>query len=424
MRGPDREAQQRDTDWDVARVREDFPTLAQHDGGPPMTYFDGPAGSQLPACVLHTLERPGLTHALPSAQAAFADWLGGAPDEIVVGPSMTSLAWQTARVLAPQWRHGDSIVLTQQDHCANTEPWCLAAAARGIEVRWVRLDSSGSLDLTDLVRKVTKRTRLVAFAAASNVIGTINDVSRIISMVRRSGALVFVDAVHFAAHRLGDVAQWNCDFVACSAYKFYGPRVAALWIRKSVRDVLKEHANAEPFGTSLALGSPESISPAMLAGVQVAIDYLAGKAEGSSRRQKLERTTAAFAAHESRLISRLWEGLTRIPRVRVLGLAPTAERTATAAFSLDGVAAPHLCEFLSRRGIRLGCGHFNAAPLVEALGYGATGVVRAGCMMYSTPDEVDQLLGAVAEVGRKPSQSIKAHPPDDERPDTARGPGT
>jgi selenocysteine lyase/cysteine desulfurase len=315
---------------------------------------------------------------------------------------MTSLAWQAARVLAAQWRHGDNIVLTQQDHCANTQAWCLAADARGIEVRWVRVDASGSLDLTDLVRKVTKHTRLVAFAAASNVIGTINDVPRIISMVRRSGALVFVDAVHFAAHHLCDVVQWDCDFLACSAYKFYGPRVAALWIRKSVRDVLKEHVNAEPFGTALPLGSPESMPPAMMASVQVAIDYLAGKAEGSSRRQKLERTAAAFAAHESRLISRLWEGLTRIPGVRVLGLPPTAERTATAAFSLEGIAAPHLCELLARRGIRLGCGHFNAVPLVEALGYGANGVVRAGCMMYSTLDEVDQLLGAVAEVCRQP----------------------
>jgi selenocysteine lyase/cysteine desulfurase len=140
----------------------------------------------------------------------------------------------------------------------------------------------------------------------------------------------------------------------------------------------------------------------MLTGVQVAIDYLAGKSEGSSRRQKLERTAAAFAAHESRLILRLWVGLTRIPGVRVLGLAPTAERTATAAFSLEGFAAPHICELLSRQGIRLGCGHFNAVPLVQALGYGATGVVRAGCMMYSTPDEVDQLLAAVAEVGKQP----------------------
>jgi selenocysteine lyase/cysteine desulfurase len=344
---------------------------------------------------------PGIAQVLQHAQAAFADWLGGVPGEIVMGPSMTSLAWQTAQVLAPHWRCGDNIVLTQQDHLANTEAWCLAADARDIDVRWVRVDSDGSLDLTDLARKVTRRTRLVSFTAASNVIGTINNVPNIVSMIRASGALVFVDAVHFAAHQLCNVAQWDCDFLACSAYKFYGPRTAALWIRKSVRDSLNGHANAEVFGTSLPQGNPELMSSTILTGFQAAIDYLAGKAEGSSRRQKLERTAAAFATHEGQLISRLWEGLSRIPRIRVLGLPPTAERTATAAFSLKGVAASHLCELLYHRGLRLGCGHFNAAPLVEALGYGATGVVRAGCMMYSTPDEVDRLLSAVAEFAKK-----------------------
>lgn len=406
MRGADREARQRDTHWDVARVREDFPTLADNDTQTPGVYLDGPSGSQLPACVLRALGTPGAAHALAGAQSAFADWLGGASDEIVVGPSMTSLAWQAARVLAPLWRHGDNIVLTRQDHCANAEAWRLAADARGIEVRWVRVDSNGSLDLTDLAHKVTKRTRLVAFSAASNVTGTINDVPRIVSMVREAGAaLAFVDAVHLAAHRLADVERWGCDFLACSAYKFYGPKVAALWIRRAVRDLLNDRFKAEPFGTSLRLGNPESISPAMLTAVQAAIDYLAGKSEGLSRRQRLTRTVSALAAHESQLIARLWEGLNSIPRVRVSGLAPPAERTATAAFSLEGIAVPRLCERLSRHGIRLGCGHFNAVPLVEALGHGAAGLVRAGCMMYTTPDEVDRLLEAVAEAAKRTSKS-------------------
>ena len=398
MRGTDPEATPGDGSWDVARIREDFPTLARGKTAPSETCLDGPAGSELPDSVLQALDGSAPSDGLPGAQAAFADWLGGTPDEIVVGPSMTSLAWQAARLLAPQWKPGDNIVLTLQDHCANRKAWSLAADARGIEVRWVGLDSDGSLDLADLAAKVTKRTRLVAFPGASNVTGTVNDVPRIVSLVKDKGrALVFVDAVHLAAHRVCDARQWGCDFLACSAYKFYGPRVAALWVRGTVRDLLKER----PPATSLPLGSPGSLAPAMLTGVQVAIDYLAGKAGGASRRQRLERVVSALASHEDRLISRLWEGLAGNPRVRTLGLAPTAERTATMAFSLEGFSAQHLGEQLSLRRIRVGAGHFNAVPLVDALGHGANGVVRAGCMMYTTLDEVDQLIEAVAEAGER-----------------------
>lgn len=401
MRDPDRQSRTSSARWDAAGVRNDFPTLDAGDAGPPATYLDGPAGSQLPACVLEALAGPGAAHALANAQAAFADWLGGAPEEIVIGTSMTSLAGQAARVLAPGWRPGDNIVLTGQDHSANTGAWRLAADARGIEVRCVGVDSRGSLDLAGLDAAVTKRTRLVAFSAASNVTGTINDVPRIVSMVRSaSDAATFVDAVHFAAHRLAAVEQWGCDFLACSAYKFYGPRLAALWIRRPVRDLLDARGDAERFEALPSASGPASISPAMLTGVQVAIDYLAGKAEGASRRRSLERAVSSIAAHEHRLVSRLWEGLHRIPGTRVLGLPPDQARTATVAFSLQGMAVAALCERLSRRGIRLGCGHFNAIALVEALGHGATGVVRAGCMMYTTRDEVDRLLQAVAEAGK------------------------
>lgn len=398
MWSPEREAMTSDRNWDVARVRADFPSLVH--GGPALqeTCLDGPAGSLVPACVLQAIDGPVDTDALSGATSAFADWLGGTAEEIVLGPSMTSLTWQLAQVLASQWNVGDNIVLTLQDHRANTEPWFLAAEARGIEVRWVEVGPDGSLDLNDLATKVTGRTRLVAFSAASNVTGTVNDIPRIASMAKEKGQpLVFVDAVHLAAHRPGYATDWDCDFLACSAYKFYGPRVAALWIRASIRDCLDD----TPFSALPPLGSPELLSPGMLAGVRAAIDYLAGGTDGSSRRQRLEYNASAIAAHEAGLVSLLWEGLVRIPGARVLGLPPAAGRTATVAFSLEGLGAQHVCELLARQRIRVGSGHFNAAPLVEALGHGATGVVRAGCMMYTTPSEVDLLLAAIAEVVKK-----------------------
>ena len=398
MQGTEREMRTGSASWDVARIREDFPSLAHGNATSLQIYLDGPAGSQLPACVLQVLDGPGAIDALPGAQAAFADWLGGLAEEIVVGSSMTSLAWQAAQALAPQWNAGDNIVLTLQDHRSNTEAWSLAADARGVEVRWVGLDPDGSLDLDELTAKVTRRTRLLAFSAASNVTGTINDVPRIATIAKAEGrALVFVDAVHLAAHRLGDARRWNCDFLACSAYKFYGPKVAALWIRAGVRDLLAE----AQFQMSSQTGSLESLSPAMLAGVQAAIDYVAGKADGSSRRQRLERSASAIASHEQRLVVRLWNGLARLPRVNVLGLPPSGDRTATVGFSLEGLGAQYVCELLARQRIRVGSGHFNAAPLVKALGHGATGVVRAGCMMYTTPDEIDLLLDAVADVDKR-----------------------
>lgn len=385
--------------WDVARIRADFPALAPGHGEPAITYLDGPAGSLLPAPVLRAMSANAGPRALLAAQAAFADWLGGAADEILVGPSMTALALQAGRALAPSWGPGDNVVVTQQDHCANTDSWRAAAAARGIEVRCARVHPDGALDLDDLRGQVGRRTRLVAFSAASNVLGTINDVPRIASMVRRTGAMVFVDAVHFSAHRLADVARWDCDLLACSAYKFYGPRVSALWIRKAARAAVQERG-AEPDEALREADAAGAISRADLEGVRVAVDYLAGYAEGTSRRHRLEGTFAALAAHETRLAVRLWEGLARNNRIRLLGPAADAPRTATVAFSLEGMTAKVLCERLAAHGLRLGSGHFNALPLVQALGHGSTGVVRAGCMMYSTTDEVDHLIGAVAEAAR------------------------
>lgn len=370
--------------WDVAAVREQFPAL-WHGGGQarPIALFDGPGGSRLPASVLEAMARSAAPDALPRARAAFADWLGGAPDEIVIGPSMTALAVAASHVVSTQWRPGDNIVLTRQDHCANIDPWRQAAAARGVEVRWVRVDANGSLAMSDLERHITPRTRLLAVSAASNVVGTINDLPRLVATAKRHGALVFVDAVHFAAHRLCQVAQWDCDLLACSAYKFYGPRVAGLWCRGSLRPA------KSPLGTVPAAS--------WLMGVDAALDFVAGKAPGESRRQRLENAMAAIAAHEQRLVCRLWEGLARIRGVRLFGLPPIEARTPTVAFSVSGIAAPVLCERLLHQGMRLGCGHFNAMPLVRALDHGATDVVRAGCMMYTTIEEVDQLLDALAD---------------------------
>jgi cysteine desulfurase family protein (TIGR01976 family) len=394
---PDGDATPRVATWDVARIRADFPALAPGHDEPAIACLDGPAGSLLPAPVLRAVGANAGPGARRAAQAAFADWLGGAADDIVLGPSMTALALQAGRALAPGWRPGDNVVVTQQDHCANTDGWRAAAAARGIEVRCARVRPDGSLDLADLDGQIDRRTRLVAFPAASNVIGTINDVPLVASMARRKGAMVFVDAVHFSAHRLADAARWDCDFLACSAYKFYGPRVSALWVRTAARAAMGERGAGldEAVAETDASGA---VSPADLAAVQVAVDYLAGHAEGTSRRRRLEGTMASLAAHESGLVARLWEGLARNHRIRLLGPAPDARRTATVAFSFEGMPAQVVCERLAGQGLRVGSGHFNARPLVRALGHGPAGLVRAGCMMYSTRDEVDRLIGVLADM--------------------------
>ena len=232
--------------FDLDAVRSRFPALSRTEGGRPVAYLDGPGGTQVPAEVVEAMSgrlRVGTSNiggafgasreadaVVAAARQAVADLVGGRAEEVAFGQNMTSLTFAVSRALARTWGPGDEVVVTRLDHDANVTPWRLAAADRGAAVRVVDFDpADGTLDLSHLERLLGGRTRLLAVTAASNALGTTPPVRQAADLAHAAGALVYVDAVHYAPHRLVDVAALGADFLACSAYKFFGPHTGVLW---------------------------------------------------------------------------------------------------------------------------------------------------------------------------------------------------
>jgi cysteine desulfurase family protein (TIGR01976 family) len=336
-----------------------------------------------------------------------ADLLGaGRPEEVAFGANMTTLTFALSRALGATWKPGDEVVVTRLDHDANVSPWELAARDAGAAIRRVGFDPRDcTLDLDELRAQVNGRTRLVAVGAASNLVGTIHPIGEIAAIAHAAGAELFVDAVHLAPHRLIDVAAWGCDYLACSAYKFFGPHVGILWGRS-------ERLSALP-AYRLRAASPElpgrfmTGTPCLegIAGALEAVAYLAdlgrevaGPAPG--RREALRAAFAAIEAWEGSLCRQLLAGLAALPGVRVVGLAEPerqAERTPTVAVLADGCSPQALSEELGRRGVFTWPGNSYALSLTEALALEPGGVLRVGLLHYNTPEEVARFLELLPE---------------------------
>ena len=399
----------------LARLRGHFPALARNEGGHPVAYFDGPGGTQVPDTVIaamsdHLAHHNANTHwtyptsvetdaAITAAREAMADFVGGAPDEIAFGANMTTLTFHLARALGRRWGPGDEVVVTELDHHANVAPWCALAAERGITVRTVRVvPETGELDPADLEASLGARTRLLAIGAASNALGTINDINRAAKLAHDAGAMVFVDAVHYAPHRLLDAEALGADFLCCSAYKFYGPHIGILWGRKERLEAL-DVPKLEP--------APDRAPERMETGTQnhegivgacAAVDFLASQGTETNRRARLVDFFAAEEAREQALVRRLWRGLEAIPGVRLFGPGPDRPRTSTISFAVDGLPSRKVAAALAPLGLFLSSGDFYAPTIVARLGHAATGLVRAGLACYTTGEEVDRLLEGVEAV--------------------------
>jgi cysteine desulfurase family protein (TIGR01976 family) len=400
---------------DVAAIRAQFPALERRHLGLPVAYFDGPGGTQVPRRVVeavsdYLLHHNANTHwlyptseetdaLLAGARAALADFLHASPDEIAFGNNMTSLTFHLSRALGRRWGPDDEVLVTDLDHHANIDPWRALEGERGLKLRAVRFrPESGQLDADDLARKVTPRTRLVAIGAASNALGTLNDLPAAIAAARAVGALVFVDAVHSAPHVLPDVRALGCDFLACSAYKFYGPHVGVLWGRRALLDALDP-----PKLVPAPDESPERLETGTqnhegVVGAAAAVDFLASIGRGATRREALASSFASLHEGGRRLLERLWSGLSALPGVRLYGPPPPAPRTPTVAFTVAGVASDEVARALARRAVFVSHGDFYAATVVERLGLGRDGLVRAGCACYTTEEEVDRLIEGVAAI--------------------------
>ncbi len=407
---------------DVDSIRSRFPALERRVDGRPVAYFDGPGGTQVPRAVVdatadYLLNHNANTHwsyptsletdaALRSARAALAEFLGGQPAEVAFGANMTSLTFHLGRALGRRWSAGDEIVVTELDHHANVDPWRQLAAERRLTVRTVPFrKETGQLERDALAEAIGKRTRLVAIGAASNALGTINDVRSAADLAHAEGALVFVDAVHFAPHALVDVTALGADFLACSAYKFYGPHVGVLWGRQALLEQL-DLPKLEP--------APENAPDRFETGTQnhegsvgaaAAVDFLASLAEGPDRRARLSRVFAELHARGQRLLARLWEGLGAIEGVRLYGPPPDEPRTPTVAFAVRGLASAQVTRRLADRAVFATHGDFYATTVVRRLGHAEDGLVRAGAACYTTADEVDRLVAGVAEIVREGARS-------------------
>jgi cysteine desulfurase family protein (TIGR01976 family) len=398
-------------------IRAAFPALARHHGGHPVAYFDGPGGTQAPrqvadAMVDYLYNHNANTHwaypssietdaALADAREAFADYLGATAGEIVFGANMTTLTFHLARALGAGWGSGDEVVITELDHHANQAPWRRLAQERGITIRVVPLDlATGELDWTGFDRFLSPRTRLVAIGAASNALGTVNDVRRAVVMAHQVGALCFVDAVHYAAHGRVDVRSWGCDFLACSAYKFYGPHVGILYGRHDLLaglDVPKLAPASDQPPERLETGT---LNHEGIVGARAAVDFIAATASGETRRRRLDHALDTLHHRGQELIELLWHGLASMSHVRLLGPPPSRPRTPTLSLTVAGMPAVEVARRLAEVGLFVSSGDFYATTVVERLGLAGEGLVRVGCACYTSDAEVDRLIGALADLGR------------------------
>jgi cysteine desulfurase family protein (TIGR01976 family) len=400
----------------VTQIRAAFPALERRHRGLPVAYFDGPGGTQVPRVVVDAMadylyHHNANTHwryptseetdaLIAQARMTLADFLGASPAEVAFGANMTTLTFHLARALGRGWGPGDTVVITELDHHANVAPWRALERERGITVRAVPfIPDSGQLDLNKLEELLSAGPRLLAIGAASNALGTITDVARAAGLARAAGALTFVDAVHFAPHEPVDVRQIGCDFLACSAYKFYGPHIGIMFAREDVLRRL-EVPKLEPAPETV----PERLETGTLnhegiVGAMAAVDFLASLGPGGGHRTRLARTFADLHARGQTLVKRLWSGLAGISGVRLYGPPPGTPRTPTVAFTVAGEPADAVAQRLAERGVFVSSGDFYAATVVERLRL-TEGLVRAGCACYTTEEEVDRLVEGVELLSR------------------------
>src|SRR5215216_6371940 len=335
----------------VSEIRKQFPALERVHNGYPVAYFDGPGGTQAPRYVVERMSdylyhHNANTHwayptiaetdaAIEHAREVCAEFLNASPAEIVFGANMTTLTLHLSRALSLNYEAGDEIVVTELDHHANIDPWRRLALERDVTIRTVRMDTAnGQLNWADLERFVSSKTKLLAIGAASNALGTINDIKAAIELGHNAGALVFVDAVHYAPHALIDVAELDCDFLGMSAYKFYGPHIGVLFAKRALLEQINfpklvpapDYApeNAET-GTQNQEG---------MVGAAATVEFLASLGGHSNSRESLRSFFQEMHARNSRLFVRLWEALSSMPRVTLYGPSPDLPRTPTLAFTI------------------------------------------------------------------------------------------
>ncbi len=397
----------------VEEIRSQFPALDRKINGQKVAYFDGPGGTQVPRSVVEAMNDYMFNHnanthwayttsretdeIIEDSRQAMADFLNADPDEIVYGQNMTTLTFHLARSLGREMNAGDELIVTELDHHANVDTWRSLEKDRGVVIRMIPMNTeSGQLELDVLADLLSDKTRLLAIGAASNALGTINDIEKAVGMARSAGALTFVDAVHYAAHNLIDVKKIGCDFLACSSYKFYGPHMGILYGRKSLLEQidfpkLKPAPNYSPERAETGTQNHEGI-----AGAAAAVNFLASLAYHGSRRERLAAAFEELHNRQHELTTMFWNALTQMKGVKVYGPPPHMPRTSTISFTIDELTAESVTSKLAENALFTSNGDFYAATIVEQLG--VEGLVRVGFACYTNEEEVGRLISTINEL--------------------------
>ena len=406
----------------VCSLRNQFPALARQHNGQPVVFFDGPAGTQVPQRVIDAigdyLAHRNANHGglfatsresdamLDEAHRAVADFVGADDSDCVYfGPNMTTLTFALSRALARTWKPGDEVIVTRLDHDANVTPWVLAAEDAGTTVRYVDFHHQDcTLDMADLRAKLSDRTRLVAVGCASNSTGSVNPVREICTAAHEVGALSFLDAVHLAPHALIDVADFGCDFLACSAYKFFGPHMGIMWGRRELLESLTPYKLRPATNELPGKWMTGTQNHECIAGVLAAIDYLADLGRDVTSDQSLDRRSAlkasyqAVGEHERSLVARMLAGLQANGEVKVRGITDPSQfdqRLPTVSITHQRLRPTEIAAQLNQKGIFVWHGNYYALQITETLGLEPDGMVRIGLVHYNTEEEVDRFLKAL-----------------------------
>jgi cysteine desulfurase family protein (TIGR01976 family) len=411
----------------LALIRAEFPALARMHGDLPYSYLDGPGGTQVPrraiAAMTDYLQRCNANHegafptsresdaVLAEAHAAAADFLGAADEsEVVFGQNMTTLTFAVSRAIGRSLKPGDEIVVTRLDHDANVAPWLALREERGIVIRWVGIrESDCTLDLDELERALGPRTRIVAVGLASNAVGTINPIPRIVEMAHAAGARTYVDAVHAAPHMPIDVVAMDTDYLVCSPYKFFGPHLGLLYGKREHLEELDSYKVRPAANDSPGKWETGTLPGESLAGLLGTFGYLewigsefGGAAPSASRRERLAAAMQAIRQTERGLALQTLAALTAVPGLRMRGIVDPDridERVPTFAFTVEGASPHHVASELGKQGIATWDGDYYAYELIRALGLGETGgMVRVGFVHYNDPVEIERLARALRDI--------------------------
>jgi cysteine desulfurase family protein (TIGR01976 family) len=398
------------------QLRTQFPSLQRQHNNMPFVYLDGPAGTQVPLSVIDAIsnyykksnanthgefitthETDEVIHTMRKSVAT----LLGAEDAstISIGQNMTTLNFALARGIARSLQRGDEVLITKLDHEGNRGPW-LMLRDFGILVREVNLLPNGTLDYNDFTAKVNERTRVIAMGIASNALGTVNDVKFARDIAHKFGAWLMLDAVHYAPHFKINVQELGCDFLLCSAYKFYGPHVGLLYSRPGLLDRIQTDRLRTAGQVAPDKIETGTLNHAAIAGVTAAVEFIASLGSGNDLNEKLVSAYKNIGAHERELAKHLYEGLTKIKGVKVVGQDfSSPHRAPTVSFTLEGKTAQQVCAHLATKNIFAWDGHFYAIRAIESLGLlEQGGVTRMGMAAYNIKEEVNAALKCVAEI--------------------------